>query len=562
MLRSSSLTRRLVRQQPSSIRVFDQKTSCWYGCHQLLYFSTNSPLEDHERRVATAQALVRERRQKHGQKISLDHTLKQNSKNKRKRNHEETTLVNNVNWWLKRDPSFFSETMKALNVSSVEESSKDHPMQVVMDQYQKLYYDSIPTFRDQLWKGEGFQEDFLLLENAGFSDPKWAKKYRKVRGYRVKQGNMKRQVERLSHSMEEKQQAIRMVQAEMDNLYHERDSFAEIRQRRLEKAEREQQQADSSLFSKAWCVVTNLFLPLSVNGEKHTSKTQEQPEVSFRIPTKSRIEKRVNKKEWDIKHLQQEVEEMSERLLHVQKQQTSRPSPMSQAEYDPANRIVERVRQSVCEKLAQHIRQRHETLIQQFQTLDSKTDLTKPHEWYSYARLDRRKIIFHGGPTNSGKTYSALQRLKEAKNGLYLGPLRLLAAEVYETLTIDGLYTNLFTGQERREIPFSTHAAATVEMCSTEKEYDVVVMDEIQMISDEARGAAWTRALLGLRCKEIHVCGGWEAKDIVEKIAKACGDNFESERYERFSKLEVETKSLSNDPTQEGAYKHVSNVAT
>lgn len=134
----------------------------------------------------------------------------------------------------------------------------------------------------------------------------------------------------------------------------------------------------------------------------------------------------------------------------------------------------------------------------------------------------------------------------------------MLAAEIYETLTEDGIYTNLFTGQERREIPFSTHASATVEMCSTEDEYDVAVLDEIQMIADDSRGAAWTKALMGLRCKEIHVCGGWEAKEIVQKIAKACGDEFEVHKYERFSKLDVSEQSLAVDPTKEGAYKSVS----
>lgn len=153
-----------------------------------------------------------------------------------------------------------------------------------------------------------------------------------------------------------------------------------------------------------------------------------------------------------------------------------------------------------------------------------------------------------------------MQRLKEAERGLYLGPLRLLAAEVYETLSVDGIYTNLYTGQERRDIPFSTHASATVEMCSIEEEYDVVVLDEIQMIADAARGAAWSKALMALRCKEIHVCGGMEAKDITKKIAKACGDEFEIHKYERFSKLEVAKKSLATDPTKVGAYKHVSDA--
>jgi ATP-dependent RNA helicase SUPV3L1/SUV3 len=168
------------------------------------------------------------------------------------------------------------------------------------------------------------------------------------------------------------------------------------------------------------------------------------------------------------------------------------------------------------------------------------------------------KIIFHGGPTNSGKTYNALQRLMEAKNGLYLGPLRLLAAEVYETLTSDGIYTNLFTGQERREIAFSTHSSATVEMANTNEEYDVVVIDEIQMIKDTTRGAAWTKALLGLRCKEIHVCGGLEAKLIVQKIAKACGDEFVLHKYKRFAPLKVADRSISSDPNEMGCYKRVS----
>jgi len=41
-----------------------------------------------------------------------------------------------------------------------------------------------------------------------------------------------------------------------------------------------------------------------------------------------------------------------------------------------------------------------------------------------------RKIVFHGGPTNSGKTYHALERFLAAKSGIYCGPLKLLAVEV------------------------------------------------------------------------------------------------------------------------------------
>lgn len=270
-----------------------------------------------------------------------------------------------------------------------------------------------------------------------------------------------------------------------------------------------------------------------------------------------RLQRRIDRKRETVKELQEEVDFLIQKLHQAQRSKASSKPLIPLEEYERANMAVAEARDSICREFAKHIEERHAQSIQQYQLLDAKTDLTKPHEWYSYARLDRRKIIFHGGPTNSGKTYSALERLKEAKKGLYLGPLRLLAAEIYETLTTEGLYTNLFTGQERREIPFSTHTAATVEMCNVNEEYDVVVIDEIQMIADPARGSAWTKALLGLRCKEIHVCGGLEAVDMVQKLVDACGDDFELNRYERFSKLHVSKKCLARNPMKKGSYENV-----
>lgn len=60
------------------------------------------------------------------------------------------------------------------------------------------------------------------------------------------------------------------------------------------------------------------------------------------------------------------------------------------------------------------------------------SDLTNPSTWYPQARNQLRKIIFHAGPTNSGKTYRAMQRFLEAKSGIYCGPLKLLAMEVFQ----------------------------------------------------------------------------------------------------------------------------------
>lgn len=181
------------------------------------------------------------------------------------------------------------------------------------------------------------------------------------------------------------------------------------------------------------------------------------------------------------------------------------------------------------------------TDIASYNAMLTFSDLRAPHEWFPMARLIKRKIVFHGGPTNSGKTYHALQRLREADpafgGGVYCGPLRLLALEVFEQLNRQGVYCDLVTGQEKREIPFSTHISCTVEIVRTNREYDVGVIDEIQMIADPQRGHAWTRAMLGLPARELHLCGGMEALEIVKNIASHTGDELEIRTYDRMSEL-------------------------
>lgn len=44
-------------------------------------------------------------------------------------------------------------------------------------------------------------------------------------------------------------------------------------------------------------------------------------------------------------------------------------------------------------------------------------------------------------------------------------------------------------------------------MMDLENEYDVAVIDEIQMINDPQRGHNWTNAVLGLKANEVHLCG-------------------------------------------------------
>jgi len=189
--------------------------------------------------------------------------------------------------------------------------------------------------------------------------------------------------------------------------------------------------------------------------------------------------------------------------------------------------------------------QRYPRQTQLARDLSQSADLRSPVMWFPLARRMKRKIIVHAGPTNSGKTYTALQRLRQARSGMYCGPLRLLALEVYDELNEDGVPTNLVTGQERRPQPFANHAACTVEMVDLDTPVDVAVIDEMQMIADPDRGWAWTRALLGLQAAEIHLAGDPAATSMVRKLVEQCGDDFELRTYDRLSALHREPRSLN-----------------
>lgn len=71
-----------------------------------------------------------------------------------------------------------------------------------------------------------------------------------------------------------------------------------------------------------------------------------------------------------------------------------------------------------------------------------------PDDMLEQGKLLQRRFVIHEGPTNSGKTYDALQALKRAEKGTYLGPLRLLALEMFDTLNADGCPCTLLTGEE------------------------------------------------------------------------------------------------------------------
>ena len=65
----------------------------------------------------------------------------------------------------------------------------------------------------------------------------------------------------------------------------------------------------------------------------------------------------------------------------------------------------------------------------------------------------------------------------------------------------------MITGQEKIIHEDALKTSCTIETADLQMEYDVAIIDEIQMIADVERGSAWTQAFLALKAKTIYCCG-------------------------------------------------------
>ncbi len=183
------------------------------------------------------------------------------------------------------------------------------------------------------------------------------------------------------------------------------------------------------------------------------------------------------------------------------------------------------------------VRDTHDEIIKkQRQALLART-IRDFKNLFPIARDMRRKLTLHIGPTNSGKTYEAMQRLKEADTGYYLAPLRLLALEGYEGLKEQGIESSLITGEEQLLNEDATHISSTIEMLNFDVDVDVCVIDEVQMLDDRDRGWAWANAIIGAPAKEIIMTGSSNAKEAIIALAEYLGEELEIVEFERKNPL-------------------------
>ena len=140
------------------------------------------------------------------------------------------------------------------------------------------------------------------------------------------------------------------------------------------------------------------------------------------------------------------------------------------------------------------------------------------------------------GPTNTGKTFQAIETMLSFDSGMIGFPLRLLAREVYDKVIqkIDPKKVALITGEEKIIPSDAKYFLCTVESMPIDKNLDFVGIDEIQMCFDHERGHIFTDRLLNLRGEKLTMFMG--ANTIKNIIYKLEGD-IEFIGKERLSKL-------------------------
>jgi len=105
------------------------------------------------------------------------------------------------------------------------------------------------------------------------------------------------------------------------------------------------------------------------------------------------------------------------------------------------------------------------------------------------------------GPTNTGKTHYAIERMLSHRTGVIGLPLRLLAREVYDRIVAKrgpGVVA-LVTGEERIVPPRAAYWVCTVEAMPQGMGCDFLAIDEVQLCADAERGHVFTDRLLNAR---------------------------------------------------------------
>jgi ATP-dependent RNA helicase SUPV3L1/SUV3 len=125
------------------------------------------------------------------------------------------------------------------------------------------------------------------------------------------------------------------------------------------------------------------------------------------------------------------------------------------------------------------------------------------------------------GPTNTGKTHYAIERMLGHQSGMIGFPLRLLARENYDRVVKakGKRAVALITGEEKILPPNPSYFVCTVESMPLDRPVDFLAVDEIQLCADPERGHVFTNRLLDARGRyETLMLGSDTIKPLLRRL--------------------------------------------
>jgi ATP-dependent RNA helicase SUPV3L1/SUV3 len=137
--------------------------------------------------------------------------------------------------------------------------------------------------------------------------------------------------------------------------------------------------------------------------------------------------------------------------------------------------------------------------------------------------LSGRDVTAVLGPTNTGKTHLAIERMVAHESGVIGLPLRLLAREVYARLCekVGAAKVALITGEEKIQPAGARYSVCTVEAMPRETDAAFVAIDEVQLAGDLERGHIFTDRILNLRGRqETLLLGAATMQGILQKLLR------------------------------------------
>ncbi|RUT88906.1 helicase [Mesorhizobium sp. M7A.T.Ca.US.000.02.1.1] len=137
--------------------------------------------------------------------------------------------------------------------------------------------------------------------------------------------------------------------------------------------------------------------------------------------------------------------------------------------------------------------------------------------------LSGRDVTAVLGPTNTGKTHLAIERMVAHESGIIGLPLRLLAREVYARVCekVGAHKVALITGEEKIQPPGARYSVCTVEAMPRETDAAFVAIDEVQLAGDLERGHIFTDRILHLRGRqETLLLGAATMHGILQRLLR------------------------------------------